>query len=194
MTTGSGMPPQAYTKETLADAYEWLKNQPSDVRRIANNSDTLVGLYLNFQRRKQEGFDSYFEKPNGFVRSDSTPVSGEQFKKELKTLAIGLNEFVDDKEVKPSQSFVPPLPPHGATATQKYANSVAAPASASLPHEGVHMSVAPTVPLVTHGLDPLSIQRIQSVRQGLNLSHDNEALRMLITLGFDRVKNLLSTP
>lgn len=40
-------------------------------------------------------------------------------------------------------------------------------------------------------LDPNSQLKVAHVREGLNLSSDNEALRMLISLGFDRLKKIL---
>lgn len=189
------MPPQAYTKETLADAYEWVKNQPAEVRRMATSSDSLVSLYLSYQRRKQEGFDSFFEKPQGSQRQDSAPISGEQFKKELKNLAIGLNEFVDESQTK--TPIAPPpaaQPPHSAFAAPRSAGPHSLTSNpASLPHEGVSTPYSNTQSLASlQGLDPLSLTRLQAVRQGLNLSSDGEALRMLITLGYERVKGLLA--
>jgi hypothetical protein len=95
MANTNGWPPQAYTKETLAEAYEWLKTQPDSVKVLAKDSATLVSLYTNHQLRAQEGFAGYYDQTEAEeTLKQSAPVSGERFKSELKTLAQGLNEFV----------------------------------------------------------------------------------------------------
>ncbi|MCB0406883.1 MAG: hypothetical protein KDD34_01690, partial [Bdellovibrionales bacterium] len=207
MTMGNnGLPPQAYTKETLADAYEWIKSQGPEVRRAATNSDSLVGLYLSFQRRQQEGVSHFYEKNHSVeMNVSSNPVSGEQFKKELKTLAAGLNEFTDPEEKKtPPPHMVAPTPSDVRTFFKNQSPAVSPTPTSKQPLPRLETSefdkrslraggdvqapkaVAPLPPL-----DALSLQRVQSLRMGLNLSSDTEALRMLITVGFERVKDLI---
>ena len=207
--TGTGLPPQAYTKETLAEAYKWVNTQPDHIRRAATSSDALVGLYLNAQRRNQEGFDSFYDRDQVQTAKNSAPVSGEQFKKELKSLAIGLDEFVDDSPApqarsrstsppqvtNPSPSFdLPAVPPHvSPTAHQGSTTTTTESQSSSLRFSGEvqKTSSRQTTSSVTADLDAVSQQRLSQVRASLNLSSDTEALRMLITLGFEKIKGVL---
>ena len=39
------LPPQAYTKEVLAQAFAWLQTQDEKVKHMAQSSDALVALY-----------------------------------------------------------------------------------------------------------------------------------------------------
>ena len=72
------LPPQAYTKDTLVQAYAWLQGQNDSVKEIATNPDILVSLYL---KAKMQG-DHFFERP-----------SIQNFKNELKSLAGMIGEF-----------------------------------------------------------------------------------------------------
>lgn len=82
------LPPQAYTKETLQKAYQWLLNQSPSIKEMASNQDILISLYLKAQRNG----DASLEAP-----------SIQNFKQELKSLAHMMGDF---------QS-----PPNGATST-----------------------------------------------------------------------------
>ncbi len=68
-------PPQAYTKETVAQAYEWLFAQSPSVRENAGDLDTMVALFLQAKRRRASAGLS------------TNPVSAKAFKDELKGLA-----------------------------------------------------------------------------------------------------------
>ena len=70
--TMNPLPPQAYTKEILLKAYQWLMSQDSSIKEIATTPDILVSLYLKATR---DG-DSVLERP-----------SIKNFKNELKNLA-----------------------------------------------------------------------------------------------------------
>lgn len=72
------LPPQAYTKETLVQAYAWLQSQKESIKEMATNPDILVGLYL---KAKLQG-DGALERP-----------SIQNFKHELKNLAGMMGEF-----------------------------------------------------------------------------------------------------
>ena len=81
-------PPQAYTREVLAKAYSWLKDQNEETKAQAQTADALVSLYLQSLRHKKE------EKTA-------------QFKTELKSMAKDLPgqaqlELSPVKEEKPT--------------------------------------------------------------------------------------------
>jgi hypothetical protein len=99
------LPPQAYTKETLARAYEWLRHQSPAVREMATSAEILIGLYTRAQRHGEE----VLERP-----------SIQNFKSELKSIAGMMGEFTEQKSSPPPkapapetfyQSPPPPLPP-----------------------------------------------------------------------------------
>lgn len=89
----STLPPQAYTRDTLAQAYEWLKSQPGSTRELANNADDLVGLYLHYMRRKRAEKYNYEDL-----------ASSQNFKKDLKNLADGFRQFDEEKTSKINDS------------------------------------------------------------------------------------------
>lgn len=76
--TMNPLPPQAYTRETLQRAYQWLLTQNSSIKEMASNQDILVSMYLKAQRNG----DSSLETP-----------SIQNFKKELKSLATMMGDF-----------------------------------------------------------------------------------------------------
>ncbi len=76
--TMNPLPPQAYTKETLLKAYQWLMVQNSSLKDIATTPDILVSLYLKATR---DG-DSALDRP-----------SIVNFKNELRSLAGMMGEL-----------------------------------------------------------------------------------------------------
>ena len=137
------LPPQAYTKETLVKAYQWLQTQNSSIKEMANNPEVLVSLYL---KAKLNG-DESLERP-----------SIQNFKSELKNLANMMGEF----EVTPPVAAPQPQP-------------IAQPAPTSNKESE---------------LDYRSVQMIREVKSEFNLSNDQEALRLIISVGYKRLKSL----
>ncbi|MGZ3770163.1 MAG: hypothetical protein ACXVCP_07695 [Bdellovibrio sp.] len=76
--TMNPLPPQAYTKETLLKAYQWLMLQDSSIKEMATTPDILVSLYLKTTRDGQNAL----ERP-----------SIQNFKNELKSLAGIMGEL-----------------------------------------------------------------------------------------------------
>ncbi len=92
MTNPKNLPPQAYTRETLVEAFNWLQTQSADLRKQAQSPDDLVSLYMRAKR-----FGNDLEK--------EAPVSSRNFKSDLKNLARGLQNF--DKGSFEEQSSTP---------------------------------------------------------------------------------------
>ncbi|MCH2533337.1 MAG: hypothetical protein MK008_02725 [Bdellovibrionales bacterium] len=82
-------PPQAYTREVLAKAYSWLKDQNEETKAQAQTADALVSLYLQSLRHKRE------EKTA-------------QFKTELKSMA---SDLPGQLELSPQATKKPELQP-----------------------------------------------------------------------------------
>ena len=72
------LPPQAYTKDTLVEAYAWLQSQSESIKEIATTPDILVSLYM---KAKMQGMEA-LERP-----------SIQNFKSELKSLVGIMGEF-----------------------------------------------------------------------------------------------------
>lgn len=163
------LPPQAYTREVVANAYNWLQSQPEPIRRMAQNTDTLVALYL---RAKRNG-ESAPHSPQATIQhpENDTPASSENFRSQLKNLASEIQQFVPDQEkysISAPQVEAPPVhtPPSQHHQTPRFNN------------------------LDLNYLDPQSLEILKKVRQHLNLGSDIEAMRMLLVLGFEKVQTL----
>lgn len=167
-------PPQAYTRETLALAFEWLHEQPSSVRETAVSIDAMVALYLQAKRR---GFSN-------FSNIGPEALSTKSFKNDLKNLAENLKQFDDVTGATVTQTSNPQSP----------ATEVPTPNVAPAKKTALNMNSTHAVTISTLGLDPRSLEIIENLRSSLNLSSDSEALRMLISLGFDRIRDILPKP
>jgi hypothetical protein len=72
------LPPQAYTKDTLIKAYEWLQTQSDSIKQIATSPDVLVSLYMKAQMQGEDAL----HRP-----------SIKNFKHDLKNLADMMSEW-----------------------------------------------------------------------------------------------------
>lgn len=171
--TMNPLPPQAYTKETLLKAYHWVQSQAPSIREMAITPDILVSLYLKASR---DG-DHSLERP-----------SIQNFKSELKSLA-GLMGELETPSVKPA--FVSnPVPPVAQVSPPTPAPTAPASPSQTLissMKEPLTAGVATAFPT----LDARSVEALQETKKLFNLSSDEEALRMLIQIGFSKAKSLL---
>jgi hypothetical protein len=164
------LPPQAYTKETMLKAYAWLQTQADSIKEIATTPDILVSLFL---KAKMNG-EASLERP-----------SIQNFKAELKNLAGMMGEFETGDHAAPkAHRPLPKAPPEKATPE-------APPAGASFSNSSFNLSPEP-VPgqSSVDQLDSQSQGMIREVKESFNLSSDNEALRLLISVGYKKVKQL----
>ena len=187
--TMNPLPPQAYTKDSLLKAYQWLMLQNSSIKEMATTPDILVSLYLKATR---DG-DSALDRP-----------SIKNFKNELKSLAGMMGEL--DRQPNPGQQ----VSMTAAQATPVYTAPVImqAPAQQQVPHvqhsapqQQPHpmtpqqtqvsytektMTATTRTPDVLELLDPCTLTMIREVKEEFNLSADLEALRMLVKIGHGR--------
>ncbi len=201
--TMNPLPPQAYTKDILLKAYQWLMTQDSSIKEIATTPDILVSLYLKAGR---DG-DSVLERPS--IRN---------FKNELKSLA-GMMGELDRPAIHVGATSAGPAT-MSATATMATMTATApapqvTPISNTVHHQPQHhqtitqsvVQSAPTqtqvsytektVTATTHSgslmdaLDCGTRLMIQEVKEELNLSSDLEVVRMLIKIGYVKSKGML---
>ena len=196
--TYNNLPPQAYTKDDIARAFAWIQGQPERIRNMATSKETLVALYLQSRR-------------NGNISlANAAPVSSREFHNQLKSLATELTQF-DDPKKTPTDT---PVPTPQKVAPKPEAIVPQMPTEA--PQTILQQTPLPTDvvqktfeefktrasnfenPLPTTAakktfsfqIDPRSEQIIRSVKAHLNMESEHDIIRMLLVLGFDRIKGL----
>lgn len=201
------MPPQAYTKETLQEAFEWWSEQPDELRAKIQDKDDLVGYYLRIHR----GVEEDPQKEGGF-----TKTAKESFSSELKGLVKNLDAFegYEGREKKaPQQTFTKPVyqpqvqPQPRPQTVELSKQHVFEPAS-QLQFPEMSKPLVPTQTETPQGaassalvtknvanqffkLDETSKVSVAQAKKVLNLSSDEEALRALVALGVNKLKGLL---
>jgi hypothetical protein len=174
MAMTTGLPPQAYTREILVQAFEWWSMQAPALKERATTADAIVSFYLQARRR-------------GAAHPD-TPLSGEVFKNDLKTLAEGLKQFEDSvaPPPQPLRSFAPPVTP-------PVQHAPAPPLATPLPPTAAPVPPTAAAGVVVWSVDARSVQAAKEIQLRLNLGSEIEALRMLVTLGIERSRELFLT-
>lgn len=181
--TVNHMPPQAYTKETLARAFEWLRHQNESVQKLATSSEALIGLYLREQRR---GEGATTDRP-----------SLQNFKSELKSLASMMGELSTDRPTPAQAPTQNPVPISQAPTSQASVPPVASPATShnssyAMPASSFATSASQIPEDSLSRLDGRTLEMIREVKAQFNLSSDSEALRMLVSIGFKQARTLWS--
>ena len=235
------LPPQAYTKETLLKAYNWLQSQSDQIKELATTPDQLVSLFLKSTRLGQDSLQRYANSntapsvqvtppvSNGHADSADRP-SLQNFKSELKNLA----GMMDNLEKPPVANPNAPIPsyqgpqgsgyqapmqayqgpqsgqsqttyqgPAGATPYAGAGNINAthntSQASAGSLNQQATSSSTTTIAYVSSNsqttassltYDEYTQNLIREVKNELNLSSDMEALRMLVKIGYQKVRSL----
>lgn len=177
-------PPQAYTRDILAAAYEWLRSQPQSIRELANNSDNLVALYMQARRRGGSP-----------MLPPLTEASSETFKQDLRALAEGMKQFehpphatgAHAANANSNSTHLNPPTAHAATVTTAVQPQPALQAHASTP-----ANVSSNMPATTLNMpiDPRTFEILRNTQNLCNLGSEREALRMLIAIGFERLRDL----
>ena len=195
------MPPQAYTREVLATAFDWLSRQPENIKKSIRTSDDLVGLYLKSNRHKdsQSGFQNGAQpNPNHL---NSNPQSGadlssaKNFRNELQGLALNLKQFEDKSESTDQIVSDPP-------AVSDYLHELNLMMSTQAsqvqiqPHVVSQKSneiIPESADTVLFKLDKKTVTAINLAKERLNLSSNTEAIRVLISLGEKHLRKIFGT-
>ena len=193
MGTTGNMPPQAYTREMLAQAFDWLKGQPQYIRERATTADGLVSMYLQ-SRKTNAGNGQLADRQTGLAAgigsgSGLEAPSVESFKSDLRNLAENMKSFESTASFE-TPVIRPPITHHTPKTTVGPTVAVN-----ELKPETATVTATVTTPRPIepkHTYDSQTMEAIQTVRQKLNLSNDSEALRMLVKLGFEKVRSILS--
>lgn len=173
------LPPEAYTKDTLQKAFDWLQEQPEPVKASIHTPERLVSLYRKSQR----------------LNDVDAPVSSKKFITDLKNLATSLNEFEDGT---PQVLTPPPIPkpePKEAMESVMRYNPTPSPSPTPSPAAKIKETKKASFEVTTESqfsqsaedlLDSLSLEKVEKVRARFNLSSQSEALRLIISLGFEK--------
>lgn len=154
----SFLAPQAYTKETLSKAFDWLQYQPDQVKQVATSPDVLVGLFLKAQRQGIDHIDV------------DAPVSSKKFLSDLKNLKKDMAQFEDP--ATSAQNSIQTQVTQTTTVSETKSMSMNAP--------------TPNQNLMAQ-LDAQSLQAVRAVQERFNLSSPQEALRMIISVGSKQI-------
>lgn len=177
--TMNPLPPQAYTKETMLKAYQWLMLQDESIKEMATTPDILVSLYLKTTRDGEHSL----HRP-----------SIQNFKKELKSLAgiMGDLERPQTTQPAPALEVVTPVmtevKPVNTTFVQATVQATAATQTLSYTEKTVTATTSNNGLL--QALDAQSQEMVQEIKEQLNLSSELEALRMLVKLGYNKAQGL----
>ena len=188
MASGPTLPPQAYTREILTAAFNWLQTQPESVKKLATTPDALVGLYLRAQRFGNSNLES------------DAPVSSQAFMSDLKNLAEGLKQFEEPaREARRAAQHIPQQMQQAQMSFQQQPPSHTPP-----PNSAINVALA-TALASQHsretlhafagafgGLNERSLAMIQEVKTHLNLASDADAINMMVALAYKNLKNLLA--
>ena len=164
-------PPHAYTKETLIKAYSWLQDNPEYKEEI-QDTDTLVSLYLKGKNRLM----SLKLRPLKQVSKEKKSLNLFS-KKSLESFTLHDNAnnenggniipLVDGDHYKQSKS--PSLP-------KKYDSKEHGPDKTPSHH-------------LSRILNEPSWKMVQETQKKLNLNHMEDALKVLIALGFEKLNS-----
>lgn len=126
------LPPQAYTREMLSQAYSWLQTQNEAVKKLATNSDALVALYMRYLRHGNLGITSRTPESESLaleVNGEQPPkrgqpsASGAQFRDEMRNLANSLQPPVPrSPEIQPPLAMLVPDIDHEPNPETSYSN------------------------------------------------------------------------
>lgn len=184
MSVTTNLPPEAYTREVLVKAYDWLSTQSSSVKSRATSADSLVALYLQAKRRNfsEHGSTTAYEPP--------TAASVEAFKEDLRNLAEGLRQF-DDPLAPPPQPVIATQPASEASRLAGFVADWAPQPQSPPPPAAPAPSMHPVTMASNLPLDAKSREWVQEVQRRLNLTSESEALRALLAVGYERLRDIL---
>lgn len=202
MAIGTNLPPQAYTRETLTTAFAWLQTQPESVRRSATTPESLVSLYTRNQRFGPENKNVSTAPISPLAGDDDlselslteAPISAQNFKTDLKTLAEGLKQFDDPRGSRATTHQVNNSVPHPSShyVGQQVNQPTPQPVQQQLRAPPASFPASATATAGFAGLNSATQAQIQEVRSNLNLSSDLEAINMMVAIAYKNLKSLLA--
>ena len=189
------LPPEAFTRKTLQEAFSWLQEQPKEVRETIHTPERLVSFYQKSQRLKgreeflrSEKFIHNLKKLAGH-ESPKTPLPSEEKSSDQKPKihseikSIGQILVQKENQTLIKQNWDPDLLNKTSVKTEDRND---------FNNQNLGEKSKFTEKSTDRGgeevkLDFLSQKRVDEVKKRFNLSSRSEALRILISLGFEKI-------
>ena len=183
-------PPQAYSKETISEAFMWLQSQPEEVKSKATHTEALLSLYL---KNKSQRY--WAAKTNTSINNGAN-----NFNDELQEIALKLspkqtqttsqphsNGHVSDHHIQNGSTVEPTFnePLHSLNGSSQGISS-------DPQRDNTEDNSLKNAKLNLESiLDIKSLNLLHKTQDKLNLSSNREAARLLICLGFEKIKSFL---
>ncbi|ASD62544.1 hypothetical protein [Bdellovibrio bacteriovorus] len=199
--TMNPLPPQAYTKETMLKAYQWLMVQNSSIKEMATTPDILVSLYLkatrdgehSLERPSIQNFKNELKSLAGMMGElDRAPQASSVVVQAAAAAAVQAQPMMAPQQPVHQVQHVPQMQQQVLPPVQPVMTMPPAPATQTqVSYTEKTLTTTSRAPETLDMLDCGSKAMIQEVKDEFNLSSDLEALRMLIKIGYSRSKGLL---
>ena len=175
-----------YTKQTAREALCWLNTQKEDWAKQIRDVDVAVQLYLNFKNRKRVEKRAFSNELQKLCINGSVPVeTPEQNEKPDRNLSSDTDRDLYSPVLKNSVC-VEEIPASGGRRTSQNKPCLT-PQDSN--RTGMTLSFPPLPSSVL--LDERTRELLARATARLNLSHEKEALNVLVQLGFSSLQNLL---
>ncbi|MCS6837668.1 MAG: hypothetical protein NZ480_02380 [Bdellovibrionaceae bacterium] len=196
------LPPQAYTKDVLIKAYEWLQTQSDSIKQIATSTDILVSLYM---KAKLQGEESLHRESIRNFKNDLKSIAammgnwdspqrasdgGANEPRDGHSNSIRVDQASSQSQLQSQlQSHTPTHTPMARSISSPGISQTAAPSSscasdAGLPKGNVGL-------LLKHTLNAELYQELLSVQKMLYLNSEEEALKVVLSVGIQGIKRLM---
>lgn len=171
------LPPQAYTKDTLIKAFDWLQSQDESIKQIATSPDVLVSLYMKAQMQGEDAL----HRP-----------SIKNFKSDLKQLANMMGQW--EESLPGLAASHSPSPTQASATTYAHSPQVAQVTSSVMEttHKETRVHNTVTVAKEKPLIDDSLLEKVQEVQKLYGLSTESEAIRLIISVGYHHAKRLMS--
>lgn len=199
--TMNPLPPQAYTKETMLKAYQWLMVQNSSIKEMATTPDILVSLYLkatrdgehSLERPSIQNFKNELKSLAGMMGElDRAPQATSVVVQAAAAAAVQAQPMMAAQQPVQHVQHMPPMQQQVLPPVQPVMAMPPAPQTQTqVSYTEKTLTTTSRTPETLDMLDCGSKAMIQEVKDEFNLSSDLEALRMLIKIGYSRSKGLL---
>lgn len=196
------IPPEAFTNQELSAAVEWRQSQSDYIRELTKTPETLMSIYKRILRHGDSSLGAHPNLQNEIGRSDdgrsdddrSIDNRNDNGRRDDRSAFVRKPQLVQSEWPNPEKQNESNRP---STFTQQLFNLAqtekevaewtqkSPPTSKLMDDQNIPQKTCKDF------LDPQSSESLDAVRASLNLSSDDEALRVLIKMGYCRLKDIL---
>lgn len=171
--------PHAYSSDTLQKAYKWLQDNPQYQESI-HNSDQLVALYLS----EKKGLQSFDFTP---------PTSSSTFFLDQQTSAASIDNIKPQARSLKNPKQNPPTivePKFTKPQTPAKVKNLAQPILDNTLSSKVELNQKASTTDSFLALDEKSLSYLEDTKKTFNLSTQSEALRLLLSIGYEKLHKI----